>query len=285
MSPIGRIFILINALLAAVFLGAAASFLASTDRYRSSFEGEVQAKKLLKDSLEADIAGIQEQKAEADRLREEIRNKNTQLETRLTGLNADLSEQKIANAGLSESNSSFTSSLDNINSSLGSVTEQASKAQADTVAALEAKNEAINARQEALSEKEAAQDKVNEMTATIAALEADLKSKNDEVMSLSTTLETVVASTGISLGEITAAPKIDGAVLSVTNAQGANLVFINRGKTDNVKVGFVFEIFQGTQYKGQARVEIVHDSNCTARMITANPGTSVMQGDRASTRI
>ncbi len=91
---------------------------------------------------------------------------------------------------------------------------------------------------------------------------------------------------GISADEIAqATPLIDGAVLGVSTVGSSKIVHLNVGSQDQVAVGHVFEIFNGTTYKGQARVEIVNGNSCTARMIAVNDGTEVMQSDRASTQI
>ena len=46
-----------------------------------------------------------------------------------------------------------------------------------------------------------------------------------------------------------------------------------------------FDIYNGTVYKGQAKVESVHDDMCSALVTLLAPGAQITQGDRVSTQI
>ena len=45
---------------------------------------------------------------------------------------------------------------------------------------------------------------------------------------------------------------IEALVLDVK--KDLKLVILNKGKKDDVKVGYVFDIYRGSQYKGQVRI-------------------------------
>ena len=63
------------------------------------------------------------------------------------------------------------------------------------------------------------------------------------------------------------------------------LVSINKGSNDGVLRGFVFDIYNGAQYKGRVRVETVQGDMCTAVILKTYEGRSIEQGDNAATHI
>ena len=80
-------------------------------------------------------------------------------------------------------------------------------------------------------------------------------------------------------------PDIKGAVLDISTAVQPGLIAINKGTADGVKRGFTFEIYDGKVYKGQARVEFVHETMCSAILTRSVAGQSIRQGDGAATRL
>lgn len=286
MSPIGRIFVVINLVLAAVFLGVAASFLASQDHFRSDYEKEVVAKSKMQSEMQAQLDAIKAETSEAKRQREEMRNLKAQLETQVNALDQEIASKTDE---LSEKNAllaGFDSKVGDLAKAVEGSTESVAAANEARAAAIEARVAAENAMMEAQSGKAAAEDKVNMLTDQVASLEAEINATRGQLKSTSTQLTVAMAKYGISPDELgAAAPLIDGAVLGVTTIDGSKIVQLNVGSQDQVAVGYVFEIFNGSTYKGQAQVEIVHDGTCTARMIATRDGAEVMQNDRASTQI
>lgn len=286
MSPIGRIFIFINLVLAAVFLGAGASFLAGTDRYRALYETEVRDRGTDVEDYEEQIGALRGQVDEAKRIEGDMRSKNTQLETEVEGLKGDLQAEKRSVAQLESQWSNVSSTLETMSSQMEAVNERAAEAQSQAMAAVQERGEAMAAQKEATEAREEIQRQYDEIQQTVAELERQLNTSNEEVASLQTSLDTVKKNYGVSDEEIgVAAPKIDGSVLSVNEIAGAQYVFINRGSVDDVKRGYVFDIFDGGVYKGRAKVEAVNESTCTARITVQNEGTSVSSGDTVTTQI
>jgi len=91
--------------------------------------------------------------------------------------------------------------------------------------------------------------------------------------------------TGTNWEDIVAQPDIEAAVLDVRHDPPPGLVMLNVGKNVGVKRGYTFEIFNGSRYKGQVRVENVQDDISSALIIRAVPDASITQGDSASTHL
>ena len=286
MSPIGRIFIFINLVLAAVFLGAGASFLAGTDRYRTMYETEVRDRGTEVKDYADQIKALNEQVGEAERIADDMRNKKTQLETELEGVRGDLQSEKLKLTQLQEQWTSVSATLETMSSQMEAVNERATEAQGMAMAAVQEKAEALAAQKEAMESREEIERQYNEVQMTVADLERQLNTTKGELESVTTTLDVVKSTYDITDQDISGvAPKIDGSVLSVDTVAGAQFVYINRGSVDSVKRGYIFDIYDGAIYKGRAKVELVNDSSCTARILVQKEGTSVSSGDTVTTQI
>lgn len=81
----------------------------------------------------------------------------------------------------------------------------------------------------------------------------------------------------VSLGQ----PTIDAVVLDVK--EGLRIVVLDKGQRDGVKVGYVFDVYLGAQYKGQVRVQDVQETLCSGVIVHAmNP---IARRDSATTSL
>ena len=126
-------------------------------------------------------------------------------------------------------------------------------------------------------------ERLRTLLADLAQAERDLTAASGALEDANTTIAMIVEATGYDVSRGVGAPQIDGAVLQYRADQ--KLVHINRGTNDKVKRGYVFDIFSGGVYKGQARVEVVNPDTCTAVVTYATSGTEIAQGDLVSTQI
>lgn len=282
MSPIGRIFVIINLVLSAGFLGFAANNLASAQKYRAQFDTVSAELAQTKTDMQASIDQLTVDRDAAVRMRAEMRNekedldvKNTALQQQLSEANDELNQLKADMGNIGTSLSDLTSQVENMNSQVASANEDAKKA-------IEEKRDAQQAADEANQARVAAVDKANGLEADLAQAERDLTAEREKSMGLDTQLKEVLIATGYSPSGV-GVPQIEGAVLQYDSEY--KLVHINRGTNDQVKRGYKFDIFSGGVYKGQARVEVVNPGTCTAVVLSSVDGVQIMQGDRVSTQI
>lgn len=288
MSPIGRIFVVISLALAAMLLGSASAFLGSNDSYKNQFQAKevelAELKRLNADTLEklkADIAQAERQMREANEARQEIEADKERLLADVAGLKDEKAQLGTSVAGLE-------TQLGNLNTIIADVTTKADNSASAQVQAVEAREAALNAQQQAEAAAAEATDRANGLADQIVELETRLASVTDDLMAEQTLVAVALSKGGWSREELGSAPKpIDGAVQSVTRVDNATLVHVNRGSSDGVELGYVFDVFSvgEREYKGRARVVLVHGSTCTAVMTTQKAGTTVIQGDSASTRL
>ena len=282
MSPIGRTFVAINLALSAAFLGFASNTLSTAQKYRGQFEDVTAELASSKTSMQAEIDQISEARDAADRMRSDANTEKEQLELKSTALEQELSSATDELNELKADMGNISSSIGDLSSSLDDMKSQVAQANEARAEAINARRDAENARDAAVAAKENADDRSNGLSADLAQAERDLTSTRGDLDDATTTIAMVVEATGFDLSRGVGAPQIDGAVLQYRADQ--KLVHINRGTNNKVKRGYIFDIYSGDTYKGQARVEVVNPDTCTA-VLVATTGSAIAQGDLVSTQI
>ncbi|MEM9382067.1 MAG: hypothetical protein AAGB93_19075 [Planctomycetota bacterium] len=284
MSPIGRTAVFLNLALSAGFLGWAAANLADADKYRAQFDAKTSEMAQLEADTTQQIADLTAERDENARQRTDMRNLKDASDVRVTALTEQLNEKTDELNQLKANMANIASTIGDLNSNLEDMKSQVAQANDARVEAVEARRSAENERDDAMQAKAEATDRANGLEVELQTAEKGLTAAQAKIQDLETSVDTIVRATGF---DITAAggavPQIDGAVLQYYS--DLKLVHINRGSDDQVKRGFVFDIWNAGQYKGRAQVEVVNPGSCTARIINAVPGTQVVQGDRVSTQI
>lgn len=285
MSTIGKVFALLNLALAALFVGWAASASGSNQHYKEKLaeatrllETESTASKAQIATLSAGNNQLSTEKSKLLAERDEAKNEADRLKK-------DLDAQQSENAQL-------RGSVQKIEATLSGIEEARKRLQEEKDKAVVAQRDAEDARTKAQADQGSAEAKATELETAlrnaqdqIASLEKAKKSLDDELKAANVQMATLVDNTGAKVSDFAPVPKIDGAVIGVSMSVAPGLVAINKGSNDGVKRGFTFEVFDGKTYKGQARVEFVHADKCSAIITRPVPGTSIQQGDGASTRL
>lgn len=285
MSPIARILIILNLVLAAVFVGWAANALSANAEYKAKYDTEVTAHTSAKTALDAELSKVKSE------LRVAQESSNTFMAARDEATRdrdrtkADLDQEVARNA-------KFEADLNRIAATLSEIEASKAKLQADKDRAVQSRTEAEKAAADSGSAQRVAEEKLAELEGQIASannqiadLEKTRKSLEKEKTNVDTQLAALVDMTGVKMGDIAAMPRIEGRVLEVNNSIKPGLVSINVGEANGVKRGFTFEIFDGKAYKGQVRVEFVHPNMSSGVIVRAVKDQTIRQGDGASTRL
>ncbi len=286
MSTIGRIFSVLNVILAAAFLGFAATNLAAHQSWKKKHDdlntsmGQRVAD--LDGKLQAAIADGQAKQNDLDTTGQALSNEKSSHLSTQESLNNERNRAAKNEARIAEIQDllgEYKQMLDGWETARQQAETQARESIDARYAAEQARDDAIAAQTEAESQLEIA-------TKNIADLEIKLTSEQKAHQSAQTKLASLVAATGVTLEEIgSAQPDVRGAVLQVSPDPAPGLVTINRGSNDGIKRGMTFEIFNGSTYKGTMRVDSVRETMCTGIILRAVPGVSILQGDSAATRI
>jgi DNA repair exonuclease SbcCD ATPase subunit len=284
MSPIGRIFIVLNLLLAAAFLGWASNAVATNQQWKAKHDQvETQRVTELADK-DSEIAALT---AEVGRQTTETaneRNRANGAENVVTSLEQQLAEEKATNAELSGRIQSIEGKLGTINDTLAQVESDRDEAVEMRIAADNARDAALDAQQAAEDAQRQADENLTRAERQIADLERETEAQRQEISRLETEKATIIDATGVSLAGLLAVPLIEGKVLAYRDELGG-LVTLNVGSEDGVMRGYTFEIYEGAAYEGRVRVQDVLSNMCSALVEQPVPGRDIGVGDNATTRL
>ncbi len=284
MSAIGRIFLILNLILAAVFLGFAANQLSQNTNVTASLAAERQAHESTKTTTGEQISTLTTQVNQLRTDMSALRDDHNQEQALAKRNGLELNEEKAANAQLRGEITGIKESLAGYNSTIASLTSQKDRLVTEKTEAFAGRDAAVSEKGKADAARRTAEEALQSAKGKITDLEVSVNDAKKDASALDTELKALyVVTNHPRIG--TPQPLIEGAVVIVNNSIAPGLIAINKGSNDQVKRGYVFDVFQGTTYKGRAKVETVHDNTCSAVMIMPAPGTSVAQGDRVTTQL
>ena len=285
MSPIGKIFTILNLVLAALFLGWAANAVSTGNDVQKRLNDEIAQHKSTKELLGADKSAALTRATEAESQRQLMMTQRDDANARAARLEEDL---KTAESNLTQ----LRTSVQKIEATLTDIVASRDQAAEEVKRMLQAQHDAEKARDAALAAQRESEGKLADIQAqlgtaetTIADLERTREALKKQARDLDTQLSSLVAATGISRSMITSMPMIEAHVISVATEPAPGMVALNKGRNDDVQPGFTFEIYSGSQYKGRVRVNYVHDNTASATVVTLAPGQKIRQGDNAATRL
>jgi hypothetical protein len=278
MSTAGKLFTVINLVLAALFVGSAASLIGTSDEYRSKFEAEQTAHAQTQSELEAQVAALSSEVQTQSGLAQSA---NTQLsaeKAKVTALDNDVQDARRRNADLSESVSGIEGKLSDLESTNRQHANRIAELEGENRSLREERDSALDARDEALAAARAAEGNASQ-------LRKELAFANDRGDEAEAKLASVVRMSGIDPAAVEGIqPEMEGVVLSATYDQAPALIQINLGQNAKVLRGYSFDVYNGQSYKGKVKVEIVRANSSTCTVSLAGDA-KIQAGDRIATNL
>ena len=285
MSPIGRIFIVINLVLAVAFLGWASAALSKSQDFKKDLADA-------KAQHEKDIAAVQAELDQTVRDRDAARTGKQEAETRETQLKgqaetlqATADRQKDSLSALSTAVESMQGELEGYKTTNDDLTERLSETADSLSEAKDERDELRGERDGLQTDKDGLERDLTEANNTIAALEREREELRGEISQQATLIATAQEIFETDFAQLMAMPHINAAVQLVTNDVQPGLVSLSVGRAHGVQRGFTFEIFNGGTYKGRVRVINVQEDQCSAVIEKTYEGRTIAQGDSAATHI
>lgn len=280
MNQVARVFVVINLLLAASFLAAAATFLKQSDDWKGQYN---QAETDHATALNAKDSEIKTQQEDLHRYKEDVsklekrvdslKSDKTTLQTQLDSANGSSADSKRREEALQSTHDGAVARLNEITNHLGTIDGLVDKYKDEAVKAMSARDEAIKERMAAVASLENERDTVHQRDKDIVALKGQLNEK----AAVLTTYTNVYPPPGATVRK-----KIDGQVLQYRAA--SNVVQINAGKSKGVVVGHEFDILRGSQFICTVKVDRVEDDSCVGHMTNIRSGSQTPRGgDQATT--
>ena len=279
MSQVARVFVVLNLVVSAGFLFAAATFLALNNDYKNQLEEEAKAHS--DDNKTRDLA--------IGKLNDEVKSQQSQLSA--------LREQTSQKDGTISTQTSQISSLQGDKSNLTSENAsliEANRAHADAVAKLQDDNKLLRSNNGELATENRA--KTKEAADAVAAKESSDKSIEDLKATIHGHEKTIAAQTeslsekdlliayakqkGVDFEKIQMVPNMSGHVVNADNA--SRLVQVNIGTSKGMVRGAVLDVVRGGTYIGRVRIDTVFDKQSAGLLTIVADGQAVMVGDRVT---
>jgi hypothetical protein len=281
MSVIAKILIVLNLVLAVVFLGASATFLGQQESWKKKHDD-------LKSASAATIADLTAQRDGANRTARDQETLAGQRQEQIAELQGTLQAKE----------SDYTQITERYNTLLGQY-ERLSQTYKDAVALNDSltqqKNALINEKDDALTAKRDAIDAKNAAETEQKRLEGELEAAqmanselakrhmelSDQHESQTVLLEAYVEKFG-SLSDVMNPPTIRARVTAVDN--NLNIVMLSVGRDDKVKVGFAFTVYRGNEYIGKVIIDKVEADYASGYSVKELEQGAIQVGDDATTR-
>ena len=284
MSTIGRIFVVLNLVLAGFFVGFAGTFLQQHTDWKQKHDDLNTVANQSKQELQDQVTSLQSEKRTAVR---ELGSYKDQL----AAANGSIEKLNSTNTQLRGQMADYGQKLGVLSSSSGTVASQIEQAVADAKAAMSKAMEATASKDQASQAKDVAEreladakTKIVALTQTIASREGKIASLDQEVRE-NKALIAVVQTRAPGLLAM-AQPTLGGSVIQV-GANGRIMTVEVRSNPGNVAIatGYRFAIYRGAAYKGEAVVTGTDSNFAFCRVTKLKDGQTVQVGDNASTNL
>ena len=284
MSPIGKVFTVINLALAALFVGSAAALINTGQTYRTDLEELQTVHSALEAKANSDAAEAAQKLQQEQSARQALAAEKEQAVSDISALEDELATEREQNADLRERLTSIDGKLGDLESTnrqqLSQITEL--NDQADTLRS--ERDDALDARDEAEASRADAERNATSFERERDELQIALGRANEEISSKEAVLAAVASTYKIDLNNLNDQPELAGRVTAVDGSHGTTVVVINLGKNDGVKPGHTFDVYAGGVYKGKIYVETVNASQSAATIQMAGAG-EIAAGDAVVTRL
>lgn len=286
MSAIGRIFLVLNLILSALFVGWAAKVIKEEESYRNQFESAVTEAETAADKAADDLSAMTAERDTARANQAAVASQRDDFEREVASLKADLETERQRVADLTSNDKTMTNNIAGLNATIESLSSSKDAAVSDLRDATAERDAAVQARMAADTARKGVEDALDQAQLRIADLETELTAATKMVSRQDAQLATIVEQYQIDLDSIMDQPYVEATVLSVKQAGDISLVALNVGSNDEVKRGMTFQIWRDGRYKGEVRVESVTPNMCSALVTSlADQGMPMSEGDNAATHL
>lgn len=280
MSPIGRVFIVLNLLLAGTFVGFAGTYLQSANHWK-----ELHNKK--NDELTKANADFAAFRKDSETQINKQQNEKVVLDNNLANVKVQNQHLEEDNARLQKQLASIEADVKSLNASAVAQRAENQAAFADARKAFDLATASQKASDEALRAKDEAVGKLRDANFKIQGLEENVKDRDVKIANLNKDLseQQLLVSVAKVKGflESMAVPPMSGTVSQV-NGRLVTISVTQNSTNAELKPGYSFAIYDGSTYKGEARVTEAADGMAFCTVDRLKDGTTIKVGDKASTQ-
>ena len=282
MSAIGRVFIVLNLILAGVFVGFSGTYLQHSTHWKT--EHDTLSEKYQKETVALEEAN----RALQNQLNDQTRT-NSNLDSLLKKAQADLTEQKAENEKLDKQLADIQGDIKQIHSNYATVASNLQRATEESARSMKMAMEASERENAAKDEKETAQQQLAEASAKITDLENKFAEQSGQLAKVSEEFGQNKAlldawSQRFPGGREMLLPDLKGRIAKVHDDKLITLEITD--KSADAKAGYKVAIYDNNKYKGEAVITDVLEGNMAFGTVTTRAnGASIRVGDQFATNL
>lgn len=277
MSTVAKVFVVLNFLLAALFLGSASALLGHSDHWKarhttdtSKLTADLTTEKNKSKSLESELSKAQSDKNASDQAAAERKREAETLQTQNATLKEKFDSLLASHAAATRALQIAQNTIDNVQKLVG-VLQDSRKTDIDNLTkALAEKNEAVKMQNALEANLNDATQQLKDALAKLASTQTELQRATFELASYRTMYPN---------GPGTEQPWQVGKVLTADAAN--NIVVVSLGAEDGVKVGYRYAVSRGNQFIATITI-MSTQAKMAAGKVTLGNG-SPMPGDDIAT--
>jgi hypothetical protein len=285
MSPIGRVFIVLNLALAGGFVVVSGTHLQKQHNYKTQLEKEQADRK-------KDVDLLTQQVGQLERERTSFENQKTEKETKLGAAENQIAQLKDETKRLNETTASQAADLKQLlslsqsaNTEMKAAFAKANEAFAMSVADQKVRDEAVRVKDATVAENRGLNNKITELTEAVAKRDGDIAALTADKSQLQLLVK--VAETNGFIRAM-AAPNLVGMVTTSSGRLCTIQVTDNPGNInikEAIELGkWSFAIYDASGYKGEAVAERFEESaNAVLCKVFPVKG-EIKTGDKAATK-
>ncbi|HAK96705.1 MAG TPA: hypothetical protein DCM87_17355 [Planctomycetes bacterium] len=278
MSGLAKVFLVINLVLALLFLGTSATLFGVrkdfkeqseelTKLYKGNFDKQKEDIEKLAEKVQLYATVMSVQNADivnSDTLKKDLARKLSDAESKLAAATTD--------------NTTKQASLDKLTAQLAQVSQETQALASRVRQSEDARTKAVADRTDAVADRNRQFLDYVSLKDNLMALEKEISDLRDENDSLRTRIK-VWVNEGMDVG--TPFPDIAAKVLTV---QGKRLVILSVGSDDKVVEGMVFIVHRDGKYLGDVKIVNVYTDMSGAEVVHVVNGAEIKEGDDAKTK-
>lgn len=281
MSTIGRVFVVLNLILAAVFVGFAGTFLQRQHNWKQEYEKKVETSDTTIRERDVTIADMTQKLANLNNAKELTQNNLDQANRELAQARDEIKRLEDSKASFEADVKRLASIADSTKTAMEAAFARANETFNMAVADQKTRDEAVRAKDIAQAENRDLKNKVAALEETITNKDVQIASLNKDISEKGLLLDVAYAK---GFTPSMAVPQLAGTVTAVTGRLCT--ISVTENPTDaEIKPGYEFAIYDASGYKGEARVTAVDAERKAAFCTLTVQNGNVREGDKASTQL
>lgn len=282
MSLFAKIMVVVNLILAVVFLSAAGTFLGAQENWKTQHS-------TLKTSLEDTIAKKDDQIKAADARADALALNLAEMEKAKVAAETQLASDQASMRNLNEANGQLREAIERLSNTYQTVQDANTRLEGEKANLNEKLNAAQSDARDARSETDTANGTIAQQAQQIADLEKQVASLEMQATANAETIDaqkTTLALYQATYGDLPAGlTPIDvaGRIQAVDNEM--DIFVISVGERDKVAVGHEFTVYRGNDYVSTIVVDQVFPNSASCHTKKGMKKSDVKAGDEVATRL